>query len=293
MSKYFDKFPVIVYNGQPVKDILARSRFSENTKNDPSSFIPYRLENSVTRPDLIANAYYDDPYMDWIYYYSNEIVDPYHDTFKEDDALLRHVKAKYGSIEKAQDTILFYRNNWIAEDSGISTYQYENLPTNIKKYYETVTDYFNNITSYVRKKIDWTVSTNKIRTVTVDSIPTTFVIGDIFLQSYNGTYTAKATLINIDIDTNTLMFNKITGDFVTDSGNVIEGKYDSTGTAEVSNVSNPSNADNIPDSEGSYWETVSAFDYESELNEQKRNIFLLRNSLKSDADTQLTRLMRI
>jgi hypothetical protein len=293
MSNYFDKFPVVSYNGQPIKNILARARFSENTKNDPSSFIPYRLENSVTRPDLIANAYYDDPYMDWIYYYSNEIVDPYHDTFKESDAFLRHIKDKYGSIDRAQDTVLFYRNNWISEDSGISTYQYENLSSNLKKYYEAVTDYFNNITSYVRKKIDWTVSTNKIRTVAVVSIPTTFVIGDIFLQSYNGAYTAKATLINIDLNTNTLMFNKITGEFVTTNGNTLKGKYDSTGTAQVLTVINPSNVDNIPISESSYWETVSAYDYENEMNEQKRNILLLRNSLKSDADTQLIKLMRI
>lgn len=292
MSKYFDKIPVISYDGQIAKNLLARARFSENTKNDSSSFIPYRLENSVTRADLIANAYYENSYYDWIYYYSNSIVDPYHDTYKEDLQFEEFIKTKYGSTEQARDTILYYRNNWTQDDLGITVSEYENLASNLKKYYEPTLDYFGNVNKYVRKQVDWTVSTNQIRTLTVDSIPDYVFIGDIFLQEYDNFYVAMGALINIDRENSILTFDKITGTFVASTGNIIFGKYGSIGEASVTTVNNPSNADNIPDSEKNYWDAVSAYDHENEKNEQKRNILLLRNSLKSDADVQLTKLMR-
>jgi len=292
MSKYFDKIPVVSYDGQIAKNLLARARFSENTKNDPSSFIPYRLENSVTRPDLIANAYYEESYYDWIYYYSNSIVDPYHDTFKEDLQFEDFIKTKYGSLEQARDTVLYYRNNWPQDTLEVSVSAYNNLASNLKKYYEPNLDYFGNVIKYMRKKVDWTVSSNQIRTLTVDTINDYVFVGDIFLQEYNNFYVAIATLVNIDRDNSTLTFDKITGTFVSSSGNIIFGKYGSLGESTVTKVNNPSNADNIPDSEKSYWDAVTAYDHENELNEQRRNIFLLRNSLKSDADAQLTKLMR-
>lgn len=292
MSKYFDKIPVVSYDGQIAKNLLARARFSENTKNDASSFIPYRLENSVTRPDLIANAYYEESYYDWIYYYSNSIVDPYHDTFKEDLQFENFIKSKYGSLEQARDTILYYRNNWAQDDLGITVSTYENLAASLKKYYEPTLDYFGNVIKYIRKKVDWTVSTNQIRTLTVDAIGEYVFVGDIFLQEYDNFYVAMGTLVNIDRDNLTLTFDKITGTFVSSAGNIIFGKYGSIGQVTVTAVNNPSNTDNIPDLEKSYWDAVSAYDHENELNEQKRNIFLLRNSLKFDADAQLTKLMR-
>jgi hypothetical protein len=292
MSKYFDKIPVVSYDGQIAKNLLARARFSENTKNDPSSFIPYRLENSVTRPDLIANAYYEESYYDWIYYYSNSIVDPYHDTFKEDLQFQEFIKTKYGSTEQARDTILYYRNNWSQDTTEVSLSAYSNLASNLKKYYEPTLDYFGNVIKYTRKKVDWTVSTNQIRSLTVDTINDYVFVGDIFIQEYNNFYIAIATLVNIDRDNSILTFDKITGTFVSSTGNIIFGKYGSLGKSTVTAINNPSNADNIPDSEKSYWDAVSAYDHENEINEQKRNIFLLRNSLKSDADAQLTKLMR-
>jgi hypothetical protein len=292
MSKYFDRFPVITYDGQPVKNILARSKFSENTKNDATSFIPHKIEDSMSRADLIANAYYEDPNYDWLYYYSNETVDPYHDVFKEDDQLKNIIVAKYKTLERARDLILFYRNNWTAEEANITTYVYENLESNLKKYYEPVLDYFNNVVAYKRKENDWTVSTNKVRIITVETVPEIMHLNECYLQYKDGAYVAKAILTNYDRDAQTMTFKCIKGDFVATAGNYVFSKYGSAETAVVATVSNPCPVDNIPDSEGSYWEPVSAYDYEAELNEAKRNVVLLRSSLRSDADAQLTKLMR-
>ena len=301
MSNYFDKFPVITYDGQPVKNIMARVHFSESTKNDPSSFIPHKLENSVTRADLISNGYYGNPYYDWIYYYSNEIVDPYHDTVKDDDALNTFIKSKYESITRARDIILFYRNNWASDSDSITVQQYESFSDALKKYYEPEVNVYNNVSKYFRKKADWVVSTNRIRIVTVDYVSDFNKIGDIFLQYYNGSYVAEGTLVSIDNVNNTFTFNNITGEFVTTAGNYLVAKYSSIGNPVVSGVINPSKQlvngnlvdfDNISAEEAAYWAPVSAYDYEIETNQEKRNIFLLRNSLKGNADSQLTKLLR-
>jgi hypothetical protein len=301
MSKYFDKFPVVTYDGQPVKNIMARVRFSENTKNDPTSFIPYRVEGATIRPDLIADRYYNDSYLDWIYYYSNEVVDPYHDIVKDEQQFLDYIKVKYESTTHARDIILFYRNNWVSDTSKLTTYQYDNLPNTLRKYYNPEIDYFNNVSGYVRKQIDWTVSTNRIRVLTVNYVSDINRIGDIFLQYYNGTYVAEGTLIAFDVDTNTFTFNNITGEFIATAGNYLVAKYGGIGNPVVSAVVNPckklvngvlTDTDNISSEEAAYWAPVSAYDYEQEMNEEKRNVQLLRSSLKSNADAQLTKLLR-
>lgn len=292
MSNYFDKFPVITYDGQPVKNIMARVHFSENTKNDPSSFIPHKLENSVTRADLISNGYYGNPYYDWIYYYSNEIVDPYHDTVKDDDALISYIKSKYNTLERARDIVVFYRNNWAADSTELTLSQYEALSANLQKYWSPEVNYYNAVTSYKRIKEDWVVSTNQIKTLTVDIISDFVYIGDVYLQFYNNEYVAKAELIGIDRANNTLTFNNIQGEFTTAVGNYIFGKYGSVDTSIVSEIINPAITDNISAEEAAYWIPVSAYDYEVESNQEKRNIFLLRNSLKGNADAQLTKLLR-
>jgi hypothetical protein len=292
MSNYFDKFPVITYDGQPVKNIMARVRFSENTKNDPSSFIPHKLENSVTRADLISNGYYGNSYYDWIYYYSNEIVDPYHDTVKDDDALISYIKSKYETLERARDITVFYRNNWASDSTELTISQYEALSANLQKYWSPEVNYYNVITSYKRIKEDWIVSTNQIKTLTVDIITDFVYVGDVYLQFYNNEYVAKAELIGIDRVNNTLTFNNIQGEFTTAVGNYVFGKYGSVGTSIVSEIINPAITDNISAEEAAYWAPVSAYDYEIETNQEKRNIFLLRSSLKGNADAQLTKLLR-
>lgn len=297
---YFDRFPIITYNGVPVRNILARTRLSDSTKNEPKNFVPHKLSDSIIRPDLIANAYYDDQDLDWLVYFSNSVVDPYHDIYKNEENFLKYIEFKYGSLVIARDKIAFYRTNWAtSEDSGITAEAYDALSLNLQKYYSPVIDYYNRITSYNRKEQDWIVSTNMIRGLAVDTFAGA-TIGDIFQQTMSNAVVAKGELIAID-ETNYIMYMKnIVGTFVDTAGNSLEGRYDSSGTYEVSAVTNPSvgsnllsgSNDNIPSDELVYWEAVTHYDNELELNELKRNIQLLRNSQKGVAKEQLFNLLR-
>lgn len=279
-----------MYNGSPVKNIMARIKFSENTMNDPTSFIPHTIEDSVHRPDHIADAYYGDPYYDWIYHFSNRTVDPYHDIFKNSVALNDYIKGKYGTLEKARDTVLYYRNNWINEES-ITVYVYETLSISLRKYYTPIIDYANQVIGYMRKQVDWITSTNYIKQLTIGEFDaTSFVAGDKIYQVYNGDIVAKAELVSSDIETYTIIVKHVEGEFITTAGNTLYGKYGSVGTYSVSVITELNQC--IPTDELKYWSPVYAYDFEIEQNEEKRNIFLLRNSIKDSVDRQFTQLLR-
>lgn len=291
MAKYFDKFPTIVYNGSPVKNILARARLSEETKNNPVNFVPHRLESSVLRADTVAEKYYNNPYYDWLYYFSNEIVDPYYDVVLSDEILNKKIIEKYTSLSYARDYILFYRNNWVGQ-SSISEKEYYQLSVAKRKYYTSEIDYFGNVTGYSRKKIDWTVSTNKLVTVVVDTVDFA-KIDDIYLQYEDGNATpvAKAQLAAFNAETSTMTFKNLDGEFVTTTNNILVSKYKNT-QYEYTVSSVAQTVLNIPNDEVSYWTPVSAYDYEIEENQKKRDIILLRNSQKGKAEEQLSELLR-
>ena len=291
MAKYFDKFPTIVYNGSPVKNILARARLSEETKNNPVNFVPHRLESSVLRADTVAEKYYNNPYYDWLYYFSNEIVDPYYDVVLSDEILNKKIIEKYTSLSYARDYILFYRNNWVGQ-SSISEKEYYQLSVAKRKYYTSEIDYFGNVTGYSRKKIDWVVSTNKLVTIKVNTVEFAEV-DDIYLQYEDGNTTpvAKAQLAAFDSNTLTMTFKNVDGAFVSSANNVVVSKYRNT-LYEYTASSIVQTVLNIPTGEVSYWTPVSAYDYEIEENQKKRDIILLRNSQKTKAEEQLTELLR-
>jgi hypothetical protein len=291
MAKFFDKFPVITYNGSPARNIFSRARFSEQTKNNPVNFVPHRLESSVLRPDVIAEKYYDSPYYDWLYYFSNEIVDPYYDVALTDELLSKKIIAKYGSISYARDLILFYRNNWVGANK-ITEAQYYLLPVAQRKYYTSAVDYFNNITGYERKKVDWVVSTNKVVNLTVDTVDFA-EIDDIYLQYEEGNTTPVATaqLAAYSSDTLTMSFKNVTGAFVTSNNNVIVSKYRNTEFEYTASTINQTVL-NITENEAQYWSAISAYDYETEENQKKKEIVLLRKSQKNKAEEQLTELLR-
>jgi len=258
--------------------------------NDATSFVPHRIEDSVHRADHIADAYYGDSYYDWIYHFSNRTVDPYHDVFKNSIALNEYIKGKYGTLEKARDTVLYYRNNWVDEET-ITVYAYEMLSGPLKKYYTPIIDYANQIIGHSRKQIDWIASTNYIKQLTIGAFASNaFVSGDKIYQVYNGSIVAKAELISSDVDTATITVKHIEGAFITTATNTLYGKYGSVGTYSVNTVTDLVTC--IPANEMKYWAPVNVYDFEIEHNEDKRNIFLLRNSIKDGVDRQLTQLLR-
>ena len=274
MARYFDKFPTIDYNGTPAKNILARVDFTAEAKRDVFSNFDYTIEEGISRPDLLSYGYYNNSYYDWLIYLSNEIIDPYHDYYKESGDFSSHVLAKYGSLSQARNTILYYRNAWSIDESTISTVTYDGLSAGIKKYWTGVTDANGSITGYTRERSDWKVSTNKIVELTVASV-TGYATDDKITQN-----DAEAFIVKIDETNSILMVQHVTGAFITGT----------LGTTTITGVNIIQT--NIPDVEAPFWEQVSAYDNEEETNELKRYINLIRAEYVQDVENMFLKAIK-
>lgn len=287
---YFSKFPLVSYNGIPARNIMARVAFDENTKNDSVNFMPVRISDDATRADVIADRYYGSSDNDWLVYLSNSVIDPYNDVPKSEEDFRKHITAKYGSTQFAREKILFYINNWADHTNDIlSVTQYATASQVVKKFWTASTNALNQIIEYRRHKQDWIKSTNKLRILSLDSVAYLFV-GAIVVQYVSGSIVAKGEIVDVNTDDNKITVQHITGTFVSTTNTL--KRYNTSSVYVVSEVTNPFTTDNIIAEETDYWTTMTAYDYEEELNETKRNMILLRASLRGRVEDQITNLMK-
>lgn len=115
MSEYFNKFPLIKYNDQQAINILTRVILREDLQREQSIYLPLTIQDSE-RADMIAYDYYGDSHYDWLIFYANDIVDPYYDYPLNQTNFEAFLKKKYGSIELALSTIMFYQ---LISDPGV------------------------------------------------------------------------------------------------------------------------------------------------------------------------------
>lgn len=256
MGKYFDKFPLVEYNGKLARNLLVNVDFTEQTKKDIYSNFDYVISDNLTRADALSNINYNSPYYDWLVYYSNNVVDPYYDVYLSESDLNKFIEKKYGSIQNAEQKILYYRNNWAPDDSEVKIAIYDSLDAAIQKYYKPKTNNFNQVTGYERKKEDWIQSTNRIIQI---SIPTAvgLVVGSRYTVGQSYGY-----IISVDSDNLLLKLQHVNGTF----------------TGETVLITN------IPTIESSFWAPVSAYDFELESNEVKKHINLIKNSYLPDIE---------
>lgn len=273
MARYFDRFPVVDYNGNIAKNILARVDFTDQTKKDIYSTFQFTLEEGFERPDLLSYNYYGSSQYDWMIYLINNVVDPYYDYYKSTEDFKSFIDRKYGSAANARTIIKFYRNNWHTDERVITVAQYEALPAtetiNLRKYWKPKLTNIGAVIGYERVREDWIVSTNKIVSLSLTDSPTDFSVGDKVTQSSTGAY---ATVEFVDTDNNTLTVKHVNGAFVANT---------SEGITEVTLL-----RQNISDDEASYWYAVNAYEDEVETNELKRNVYVLKSSYLAETEKQ-------
>ena len=76
--KYFEKFPIIEYEGRRVRDISRRANFVRALSNNPYLYYPYTVGEGERAED-IAQFYYGSVDYVWLVYMANNIIDPYHE----------------------------------------------------------------------------------------------------------------------------------------------------------------------------------------------------------------------
>ena len=272
MDTFFKNYPLIQYGNTVANtvsvNLMSKIAFQKKLQQNFEVFHPYTIQEG-DRADTIAYLYYGDSGYDWIVYYSNNIVDPYHDWYMDTNTFNQFVADKYGSLTKARTKIKFFRSNYVTDDSMISTAAYQALTSNQKRFWRGVNGIDNNIIRYERKKEDIIFNTNAVKQLSISLVGNTQFTTNEYVIQKSGMITvgsAEVTFANSSV----CIINNVLGTIST--SNNLEGS-ESGANATVSSVTTLSTS--IPADIQSYFVETTFYEYESELNEQKKNIRLI------------------
>ena len=126
MSRYFSKFPKLVYTKDGVStlvtDIITRIATVKGTINNTSLYYEYSIQDGDT-PEMIASKYYGDAELHWVVLLFNNIIDPFYDWPMSYSQFIYFISNKYGSIASAQTTTHHYERIEKSTDgySGLTT----------------------------------------------------------------------------------------------------------------------------------------------------------------------------
>ncbi len=287
-EKYFIKFPRIDYNGMKAVNITARPQLLNSVRGNPFLFYPYEVKEGE-RPDQLADRYYKDPYMVWLVYLSNQIIDPYYDWNMSYNEFSAFIRKKYGSIEEAQEKIFFYRNNW-ADQEQITPERYFALSVEELKYWDPVTGANGQTVAYERKKIDWMLNTNKTIRYTVSDRAWTF--GERVTISLTDDTEGAGQVIARGTDH--VDVQHVSGTYTTSDTVALSG--DSTITGLTSGVTSVITAitvlgESITGAEEVYWEPVHYYEWEEEKNSKNRTVQLLDSKFGQQTAQELKTLL--
>lgn len=160
-ESYFKKFPIISYSNTAVRDVTRRVVITDKFRKNWSTYYPHTLREGY-RADHLADAYYGDSYMDWIVYFGAGIIDPYYDWYMSQEVFDAHVREKWGSIELAQETILWWQVDWAGNEERLTQSGFNSLAEPLKKYYMADYGVGTRVLGYDRRKSDWMTTTNMV-----------------------------------------------------------------------------------------------------------------------------------
>jgi hypothetical protein len=288
-QKYFQKFPNITYANNTAVNITERATFLNRVYANPNLYYAYDIQNSE-RPDNIASNYYNDAYMSWILYFTNKIVDPYYQWNMDQITFEQYLVKKYGSLAASQK-ISYYRNNWYFNQDPISVTEYDNLTSNLMKFYEP--DYGNDIygidpIQYKRKREDWTVSTNMV--VSYSANGSNFIQNEVVNIYIDNSFSATG---QVSFSNNsTLVLQHISGN-ATAPANTEPGfyLYGSESQSNVVYTSSDITVDVIPSGEAAYWSPVTYYEHENEINEKNKSILVLNKAYSVQISNELKKLL--
>lgn len=282
--RYFDKFPIINYNGFNVRDVTVSAKLINKYASFPYVYDPYVLD-AEQRPDQVAYQIHDDQHMSWLIWYANKVVDPYYDWYLPEEEFNNFLKKKYGSVPYTHKKILFFRTNWYEDNREISPTEFNAMfgeYTAPHSYYWKPNLDPNNgrLISYTRREKDSVVNTNKIARIRTTS--NSFKTGDLLEIRLNGLVKGSAEVARADSDLPTV--NNILGEIGKDyTLNVLGNTASNCTITEFAASYNPSEEIwtrvNIPDEEYVYWSPVTVYDVENEKNESRKTIKVVDGTL--------------
>ena len=144
MTKYFDKFKIVSYNNINAVNITQRAGIANLYKQYATNFYPYTIGDGETA-EQIAQDYYGDASYDWIVYFCNNIIDPYHDWPKSYVDFQNYISKKYESSPGLGDGLIVAQSTFIYNQTVPQTYY---LNTNTNAYVNSTAYAAGNYTGY-------------------------------------------------------------------------------------------------------------------------------------------------
>ena len=115
--------PKTTFKNKTIVDITKGIRVSDIVGNQVYSFQNYVI-NGDERPEHVAFNYYSDSSLSWLIMLPNVKLDPYYEWPLSQRDFEGWLKKKYGSLEIAQSTILFYEHSSKNITISVDTYNH-------------------------------------------------------------------------------------------------------------------------------------------------------------------------
>ena len=277
MSRFLDRFPQVPYditkNGRSnydrVTDISFRFSIIKDVLNNTSAYYEYVVREDET-PEILADRVYDDPEAYWIILYANNIYDPQYDWPLSSDAFEKFIISKYGSISNAKSQIHHYEKivaRQVANSETVYLIRQE-VNYNSSVFLScTIDNTTANISSAVIgqnvKQIDATTNnTIFMGQLTNIDLPNS----QLYLSITEGKLTNYNTLLDASSNNNLARI-------VTNTHENLEFYLNLPSSPQVTTY----NINNKTVTEGITRTAISNYDYELQLNDNKRNIKVIKN----------------
>jgi hypothetical protein len=150
---FFDYFPLMLYDinktGEytQVQNLFRRFKFYDIIFSKGVIFYQHSVREGE-RPDITAYEQYGDPYLDWVVYYCNKIIDPMFEWPLHYDEFYDFLKKKYGSFETAHQTVHHYE--YIFQEETYSVVDGVSIP---EKVYIVDQDTHNSLSALQRREV--------------------------------------------------------------------------------------------------------------------------------------------
>lgn len=291
MAAYFENFPLVRYGNTYARNIAVRPGITSEVLKNAYVYYPYEIKSDM-RADLLSHYYYNDSLSSWVFYISNNIIDPFYQWYKSNEQVNNLVESKYGSLSKAVQQIKYWKVNWPGDDTILTVNQYNALTVNVstgvnqKKYWTPVFSENNQIAGYRRKRLETTVETNKF--VSLDITITSgnnFTSDERVIQTSGGSVTASG-FVSFSSD-DTLVIKNIGGTF---SNTLSVTGEDSNTIATFTEATVISRS--FPEQEAQYWSSVNMYDYEIEQNESMKSINVIDNKYLANIQDNIKKVFK-
>lgn len=274
MGNFFDRFPLVRYTVDKsllneydtVRNVLFRVGLIKDVMETNINSYYYHIIRDSDKPEILAERVYGDAEAHWIILYANDIYDPYYDWPMDDKTFEKYIIKKYGSLSWAKTNYHHYEKVITRENPFAQTTTTTRFQVNEKVLTDGVLTLSNYATNFTVNEIVFAGPSNAANTFSGNVRSWSSSNGRIVLANTNGKIAPSQYLNGVTSSANGMVSSINSPSVPMEAYNTLTDTTDfSTYTVAGRTV----------------YETISRakvtyFDYEDQLNENKRLIKIIQ-----------------